>query len=122
LKAVDPTQWLGGWSNRLRGKAMPKRRDGGEKSTHRDVVADGGELLLGLAGDGEAAQFGESLLHPPTGSAAAQLGWLVLCTARPLFCGGGAVVGCRKMGDSDRRTRFKAAALGPPVAEADPDK
>jgi hypothetical protein len=33
-------------------------------SAHGDVVADGGELLLGLAGDGEAAELGESLLHP----------------------------------------------------------
>ena len=33
-------------------------------STHGDVIADGGELLLGLAGDGEAAELGESLLHP----------------------------------------------------------
>lgn len=33
-------------------------------STHGDVAADGGELLLCLAGDGEAAELGESLLHP----------------------------------------------------------
>jgi hypothetical protein len=32
--------------------------------THGDVAADGGELLLGLAGDGEAAELGERLLHP----------------------------------------------------------
>jgi len=77
-------------------------------STHGDVVADGGELLLGLAGDGEAAELGERLLHPPSGSAAAPLGWLVLSSLRRSVA---LPVGCRKMGD--RRTRFKAAALGP---------
>jgi len=51
-------------------------------STHGDVVADGGELLLGLAGDGEAAELGERLLHPPSGSVAAPLGWLVLSSLR----------------------------------------
>jgi len=84
-------------------------------STHGDVAADGGELLLGLAGDGEAAELGERLLHPPSGRAAAPLNLLVLSSLRrsaALLV----VVGCRKMGD--RRTRFKDAALGP----ADPDK
>ena len=82
-------------------------------STHGDVVADGGELLLGLAGDGEAAELGESLLHPPSGSAAAPLGWLVLCAARPLFrwWWGAARWATEEPGSKMRRS-----------ARADPDK
>ena len=33
--------------------------------THGDIVANGGEVLLGLAGDGEAADLGVNLPHPP---------------------------------------------------------
>ena len=98
-------------------------------STHGDVVADGRELLLGLAGDGEAAELGESLLHPlhPRGRWARLTSHNCRLPCRgagaPRLCervdervgegraGSAPRVGCRRMGDT--RTRFKAAALGP---------
>jgi hypothetical protein len=83
-------------------------------STHGDVVTDGGELLLGLAGDCEAAELGESLLHPPSSlRKRSRSARLVLSSLRRSAA---LLVVCRTK--SDRRTRFKAAALGP----ADPDK
>jgi hypothetical protein len=74
--------------------------------THGDVAADGGELLLGLAGDGEAAELGERLLHPVPKPTRRPLTHL----AERTVAGGGWAssasaprrgVGCRSRGDSD---------------------
>ena len=101
-------------------------------STHGDVVADGRELLLGLAGDGEAAELGESLLHPlhPRGRSA-QLTTADCpddcvaqarraCVDERVGEGGRAGsaprVGCRRMGDTRTGSKLRRSA------RADPDK
>jgi hypothetical protein len=62
-KTTSPTKCLGA-INRLRRRERRRKWREVAVGTHGDVTADGRELLLGLAGDGEAAELGERLLHP----------------------------------------------------------